>query len=170
MRATLGLVNAVALVVPGNALPARDGAHRISRACRRLVREAEVVAHRERPAIVVFTGWSPEGGPSEAAQMRELWRGPDVELVLEETASTTVENASRTLPLLLERGIDEAIVVCTPLHLGRARWIFRRIYGAHGIAVRFRTAPVAPTPGALAWELGALTVAARQVRAELHRT
>src|SRR5262249_13802467 len=114
-----GIVNAVALVVPGNALPARDGAHRISRACRRLVREAESIARRERPAVVVFTGWSPEGGPSEAAQMRELWRGPDVELVLEETASTTVENASRTLPLLLARDIDEAIVVCTPLHLGR---------------------------------------------------
>jgi uncharacterized SAM-binding protein YcdF (DUF218 family) len=163
-------VNALALVVPGNALPARDGAHRISRACRRLVREAEAIARQAEPSVVVFTGWSPEGGPSEAAQMLELWSGPDVELVLEETASTTVENASRTLPLLLERDVNEAIVVCTPLHLGRARWIFRRIYGAHGIAVRFRTAPVVPTPGAVAWELGAITVAARQVRAELERT
>jgi len=163
-------VNSLALVIPGNALPARDGAHRISRACRRLVREAERIAAREHPAVVVFTGWAPEGGPSEAAQMREIWRGPDVELVLEESASTTVENASRTLPLLLERDINEVIVVCTPLHLGRARWIFRRIYGAHGIAVRFRVAPVAPTPGALAWELGAITVASRQVRAEMERT
>jgi uncharacterized SAM-binding protein YcdF (DUF218 family) len=96
--------------------------------------------------------------------MRALWRGPAVELMLEETAATTVENAVRTLPLLLERGVREAIVVCTPLHLCRARLIFRRIYGAHGIDVRFRIAPVLPTPGALAWELGALTVVVRQLR------
>jgi uncharacterized SAM-binding protein YcdF (DUF218 family) len=85
--------------------------------------------------------------------------------VLEETASTTAENAARTLPLLLERHVTDAVVVCAPLHRVRAGWIFRSVYGGHGIRVRFRTARVLPTPGALLWELGALTVAARQVRA-----
>jgi uncharacterized SAM-binding protein YcdF (DUF218 family) len=153
------------LVVLGNGLLGRDGSYRISRACRRLVAEAERVARRVDAGAVVFSGWSPEGGPSEAEQMRAAWRGPAVELLLEETASTTAENAARTLPLLIERGVTEAIVVCTPLHLPRARWIFRRVYGARGVAVRFRLAAVAPTPGAVAWELGALTVLARQVRA-----
>lgn len=153
----------------GNGVLAGDGSYRISRGCRRLVAEAEQLARRSLPSAVVFSGWSPDGGPSEAEQMRTLWRGPAVELITEETSSTTAENAARTLPLLLERDVREAIVVCTPLHLGRARWIFRRIYGARGVAVRFRVAPVAPTPGALAWELGALTVAARQVRSELER-
>ena len=97
--------------------------------------------------------------------MRALWHGTAAELVTEETASTTAENAARTLPLLLERGISEALVICAPLHLARARWIFRNVYGPHGVAVRFHVARVAPTPGALAWELGALTVAARQLRA-----
>ena len=101
--------------------------------------------------------------------MRELWQGPDVELVLEESATTTAENAALTLPLLLERHIREAIVVCAPAHLLRARWIFRRIYGARGIAVSFRTARIAPTPGAIAWELAASTVARRQVRGQLDR-
>jgi uncharacterized SAM-binding protein YcdF (DUF218 family) len=163
----------LALVVPGNGLLDREGAYRISRGCRRLVAEAESLAGRLAPRAVVFSGWSPDGGPSEAAQMRAVWRGPDVELVVEETASTTAENAARTLPLLLAREIDEAVVVCTPLHLYRARWLFRRLYGAHGIATSFRVAPVAPTPGALAWELGALTVLARQLRAakaELEQT
>jgi uncharacterized SAM-binding protein YcdF (DUF218 family) len=96
--------------------------------------------------------------------MRRLWHGPPVELVSEETASTTAENAARTLPLLVERGVTQAIVICTPLHLLRARWIFRGIYEAHGVAVRFRVAPVFPTPGAVAWELGALTVMRRQLR------
>jgi uncharacterized SAM-binding protein YcdF (DUF218 family) len=132
---------------------------------RRLVAEAERAAEALRADLVVMTGWAPTSGASEAALMRALWRGPaSAEVVLEETASTTVENAVRTLPLLAERGVKDAVVICTPLHLARARWIFRRVYGEHGIDVRFRPARVLPTPGALLWELGALTVVARQVR------
>jgi uncharacterized SAM-binding protein YcdF (DUF218 family) len=98
--------------------------------------------------------------------MRAAWRGSsDVELVLENTASTTAENAARSLPLLAERGVSEAVVICAPLHLLRARLIFKRVYERHGIAVTFRAARVAPTPGALVWELAALTVLGRQVRA-----
>jgi uncharacterized SAM-binding protein YcdF (DUF218 family) len=162
-----------AIVVLGNGLLGPGGSYRISRACRRLVAEAEREASRVGASVVVFSGWSPNGGLSEAAQMRELWRGRDQELVLEETASSTAENAARTLPLLRGRGITDAIVICAPLHLVRARLIFRDVYGRHGIAVRFRTARVTPTPGALLWELAALTVVARQLRAvhsELERT
>jgi uncharacterized SAM-binding protein YcdF (DUF218 family) len=158
-------VTTPAVVVLGNGLFGADGSYRIRRACRRSVAEAARLAARAGIRVVVFSGWSPNGGPSEAAQMRALWRGPQVELVLEEGASTTAQNASRTLPLLLERGVKEAVVICAPLHFLRARWMFRRVYGAHGIKVRFRVVPVAPTPGALAWELGALAVAARQIRA-----
>jgi uncharacterized SAM-binding protein YcdF (DUF218 family) len=166
-------VSTVALIVPGNGLFQRDGSYRISRTCRRLVAEAERFGHRVDASLVVFTGWSPNGGPSEAEQMRALWRGPALELVTEETASTTAENAARTLPFLLERGVNQAVVICAPLHFLRARWIFRGIYEAHGVTVRFRIARVVPTPGAVAWELGALTVADRQLRAaraELERT
>jgi uncharacterized SAM-binding protein YcdF (DUF218 family) len=159
-------VSAPALIVLGNSLAARDGSYRISRACRRLVAEAERVAGRVRAEVVVFSGWSPNGGPSEAEQMRALWQRPStVELVVEETAATTAQNAARTLPILLERGVTEAVVICTPVHLFRVRWIFRSVYGRHGVAVRFRLARVVPTPGALVWELAALAVAARQVRA-----
>ncbi|HEX6663885.1 MAG TPA: YdcF family protein [Gaiellaceae bacterium] len=134
--------------------------------CRRLVAEAERAAGRTEAQLVVFSGWSANDRPSEAERMRTFWRGPStVELVVEETASTTAQNAARTLPLLLERGVTEAVVICTPLHFFRARWIFRNVYGPHGVAVRFRIARIAPTPGALVWELGALTVVARQVRA-----
>ena len=159
-------MRAPALIVLGNSLVSRDGSCRISPACRRLVSEAGRAAASLGAQVVVFSGWSPSTGPSEAAQMRALWRPtPAVEVIVEETASTTAENAARTLPLLLERGVTEAVVICTPLHLLRARWIFGNVYGRHGIAVRFRIARVAPTPGALLWELGALTVVARQLRA-----
>ena len=87
------------------------------------------------------------------------------ELLVEPTASVTAENASRTLPLLLEREIDRALVVCAPLHLYRARFFFTRLYGAHGVETEFRVAPVTPSIRALLWELGAATACRRQLRA-----
>jgi uncharacterized SAM-binding protein YcdF (DUF218 family) len=131
---------------------------------RRLVSAAERIARQMRVQTVIFSGWS-----GEAEEMRALWRGPEAELVLEEAAETTAQNAAHTLPLLLDRSVTRAVVVCAPTHLPRARWIFRRIYARHGIDVRFAVARVLPTPGALVWELGALGVAPRQVRDELHR-
>lgn len=163
---------ATAIVVPGNGAFEADGAYRITARCRRVVAEAERLASRIAPRAVVFSGWAPDGSASEAEQMLAAWRGPDIELVAEPTARITAENAARTLPLLLERGVARALVVTTPLHLYRARWFFRRLYAAHGIETRFRAAPVAPTFHALAWELVALTARSRQLeaaRAELSR-
>jgi len=139
----------LAVVVPGSIL---------RRTRERLVREAERVALRTGARLVVFTG------RDEAEDMCGLWGGPDIELVIDETATTTVENAANTLPALLERGVREVFVVCAPAHALRAGWIFRRIYAPHGIRVRMRPARVLPTPAALVYELGAATVARRQVR------
>lgn len=138
-----------AIVVPGSVL---------ARTRERLVREAERVALRTGAELVVFSG------KDEAEHMLSLWHGPDLELVVEEQATTTAENAVRTLPALVERGVREVVVVCAPAHALRARWIFRRIYGVHGIRVGVRPARVLPTPAALVYELGAATVARRQVR------
>jgi uncharacterized SAM-binding protein YcdF (DUF218 family) len=149
-----------AVVVPGHA---RQG--RISDVCRALVREAERVASAVPVDVVVFSGFARDGGEPEADQMRDAWRGPQVELVTERTASVTVENALRTLPLLLERGIERAVVVCAPLHLYRARFFFGHLYGARGIATEYRVAGVPRTLSALAWEIGAATAARRQLRA-----
>ena len=130
-----------------------------------MVAHAAQLAERHEPQLVVFSGWAPDGGVSEAEQMRALWRDSRGELLLEETASTTAENAARTLPLLRERRLDEVIVVCTPLHLYRTRWFFRRLYGAHGIQTSFEAPRILPTPSSFIWELGALTVRSRQLRA-----
>jgi len=156
-----------AIVVPGHA---RRG--RISSLCLALVREAERIAAGTPVDAVVFSGWAPRGGETEAEQMRGAWNGPEVELVVEPTAAVTAENAARTLPLLRERGIERAIVVCAPLHLYRARYFFSRLYGAHGIATEFRTVTSGRTLHALVWELGAVTAVRRHLRtarAELER-
>jgi len=158
-------VTPVALVVLGSSRRDRAGAYHISRACRRVVAQAAQLAERLEPRVVVFSGWAPNGGASEAEQMQKLWRGPEVDLVLEPTASTTAENAARTLPLLPEHEIEHAVVICTPPHVYRARWFFRRLYAAHGIQTTFAAPRVVPTPSAVIWELGALTVRSRQLRA-----
>jgi uncharacterized SAM-binding protein YcdF (DUF218 family) len=154
-----------ALVLLGTSRRDRDGAYRITRGCRRVVARAAQLAESLEPQVVVFSGWAPNGGASEAEQMLEVWDGPLIELVLEPTASTTAENAARTLPLLLERQIEQAVVICTPPHVYRARWFFRRLYTAHGIRTSFEAPRVVPTPSAVIWELGALTVRSRQLRA-----
>jgi len=160
-----GVDETLAILALGSSRADRSGTYRISPACRRVVAETERLAGLLDPRAVVFTGWAPSGGISEAEQMRAHWRGPPVELVEERTASSTAENAARTLPLLRERGIRRAVVVCTPLHLYRARWFFQRLFHAHGIETSFRTARVLPTPGAAIWELAALSVRSRQLRA-----
>jgi uncharacterized SAM-binding protein YcdF (DUF218 family) len=147
-----------AVVVPGHGEIARY---------LRLVGEAERVADRIEADVVIFSGWS-----SEAERMLEAWRGRAAELVLEPTARTTAENASRTLPLVLDRGVGRVVVVCAPPHLVRTRLFFRRLYSARGVAVGFRVARARPTLSAVAWELAALPlvpVQLRAARAELDR-
>jgi uncharacterized SAM-binding protein YcdF (DUF218 family) len=161
-----------AIVVPGHGDVDLDGVHRITRRCLRLVHEAERLASAGSAEVVVFSGWSSSGGPSEAEQMRDAWRGPDVELVIEPTARNTAENAARTLTLLRDRGVGRAVVVCAPTHLARTRLLFGRIYRSAGVEVAFRAPAVAPSLRSIAWELAAfpfLPAQLRAARAELAR-
>ena len=161
-----------AIVVPGHGDVDHAGTHRITRRCLRLVHEAERLVTAGGADVVVFSGWSSTGGPSEAEQMRDLWSGPDVELVVEPTARNTAENAARTLPLLDERGIERAVVVCAPTHLARTRLLFGRLYRGAGVQVSFRAVAVAPSLRSVMWELAAFPLLPRQLRtarAELAR-
>ena len=151
------------IVVPGHS---RKG--RLSARCLRLLDAAAERAERREPRVVVLTGRPPGGGPSEAERMLDAWPGRrDVELVVEPTARTTAENASRSLQLLLPRGVSEATVVCAPLHVARVRYFFGGMYPRFGVRCEVRPARLAPTPAALAWELGALPVMRRQLRAAI---
>ena len=164
--------NRTAIVVPGHGRLDLDGEHRISERCLRLVREAEQLVTGTGADVVVFSGWSSSGGPSEAQQMRDAWRGPAAELVVEPTATSTAENAARTLPLLLEREVGAAVVVCAPPHLFRTRVLFGLLYRGSGIALSYRAPRLAPTVRAIAWEILALPFVPVQLllaRAEIAR-
>ena len=157
------MADAYAIVVPGHS---RRG--ELSGRCRGLLRLAAVLADERAPRAVLFSGGAAGAGASEAEQMLAAWPGRrDVEFVVEPTAATTAQNAARSLPLLLERGVREAVVVCAPLHAARVAYFFGGIYGRYGVHCRVRVARAVPTPFALAWELAATTVARRQRRAAL---
>jgi len=57
--------------------------------------------------------------------------------------------------------------VCAPLHAPRVRYFFGGLYPRFGVRCEVRHAWLPPTPAALAWELGALPVMRRQLRAAI---
>ena len=144
------------LVIPGSGRLGADGTYRIGPRAHACLREAARLAERRRPRVVVFTGWSPVGGRSEAEQMLDAWDGPEgIELVAEPTAAITAQNMSRSLPHLLERGVREVTVVCGLLHLPRVRYHFGGVYPRHGVSCSYARVRQLPTPSGLAWEAAA---------------
>jgi len=100
--------------------------------------------------------------------MLDAWPGSrDVELVVETTARITAENMSRSLPLLLERGITDVALVCGALHLPRVRYFFGGVYPRYGVRCHYTITRQLPTLRALAWEAGAIPLARRQRAAAL---
>jgi DUF218 domain len=156
------------IVVPGSGRLAADGSYRIGERALACVRAAARLAEGRAPRVVVFTGWSPVGGPTEAEQMRAAWDGrDDVDLVAEPSAAITAENMSRSLPHLLERGVREVTVVCGTVHLARVRYHFGGVYPRHGIRCTYVRTRQLPTPATLAWEAAAVLAMRRQRRAAL---
>lgn len=156
------------IVIPGSGRLEADGSYRIGARALDCVRTAARLAERRRPRLVVFSGWSPVRGPTEAEQMRAAWDGPDdIDLVLETSATITAENMSRSLPHVLERGVREVTIVCGALHLPRVRYHFGGVYPRHGIHCSYTLTRQMPTPATLAWEAAAFTLMRRQRRAAI---
>jgi hypothetical protein len=139
---------------------ASETAHAISAICRAGVRRAELLAADPRARAVVFTGWSFDGGPTEADQMLDVWNGRrDVALLREPKAENTAENAVRSLKIIRELGeIDEVQVVCSIPHLPRVRFFFDRLYRRFGYETAYRTIawPI-PSPARLLHEGSSMT-------------
>ncbi|MGB9919716.1 MAG: YdcF family protein [Moorellales bacterium] len=62
---------------------------------------------------------------------------PSQDIVLERRATSTYENAVYSLEILKERGWRSAIVVTSPYHLRRTRFIFERVFAEEGMRLSF---------------------------------
>lgn len=162
-----------AIVVPGQGALDPEGTYTLSPVCNRVLSLAAELAENRRPSVVVLSGWAPYGGESEASQMLAAWPGRrDLELLAEDTAINTSQNMTRVLPLLLDRGVEEATIVCAPAHRLRCHYFFGGVYPRFGVLCTYRSPRLRPRAGALAWEAAALTVMPWQKRnavAELER-
>jgi hypothetical protein len=147
-----------------------DGSHGISAVCRAAVRRAESLAAEVGPCLVIFTGWSSNGGATEADQMVAEWKGPrNVALIREPRATNTAENAVRSLQLLRTiEGRSGVITICSILHYPRVRFLFDRLYKRHGYSITYcYVASPIPSPKVLLTELSSVTRMIRDRRAAL---
>ena len=158
------------IVVLGYHQIGEQGEHGISPICRAAIRRAEAIAAEAPPRAVIFTGWSSNGGPAEADQMAEEWKGPqDVALIREPRAVNTAENAVRSLAIVQAiEGASEVVLVCSIRHFPRVRFFFARLYRNYGYAIRYRYVfwPLPSLP-LLHHELSSITRMARDRRRAL---
>jgi uncharacterized SAM-binding protein YcdF (DUF218 family) len=162
-----GRVSDRVIVVLGYRHIGDDSSHGISAICRAAVRRAESLAAEETPRAVIFTGWSSNGGPTEADQMAAEWKGRrDVALIREPRATNTAENAVRSLQLLETiGGGSEVIAVCSIGHLPRVRFFFDRLYKRNGYSIGYRyVASPIPSLRLLLAELSSITRMAQDRR------
>ena len=119
------------------------------------------------PRTVIFTGWSSNGGPTEADQMAAQWkRRRDVALICEPRANNTAENAVRSLQLLQTiEGGSEVIAVCPICHFPRVRFFFDQLYKRHGYSIGYRSVvSLMPSLRLVLAELSSITRMARDRR------
>lgn len=94
--------------------------------------EKSVKLYKEgRGSKLIFTGgFTVTADISEAQLMSDIARAmgvPHDTIILEEKATTTVGNAVYSKKILEGNNLESAIVVTSPAHIRRARYVFRKI-------------------------------------------
>ena len=79
---------------------------------------------------VLLSGWSRRRRRrSEAELMREAWRGPEVPLIVDGDARTTLGNARAVAAAATELDATEVVLVTSSWHARRARLLVRAALG-----------------------------------------
>lgn len=97
---------------------------------------ADRVAHAQRLAVargtVILSG--------EAELMRAAWSGPDVVLICDPDARSTVDNAANVAAVARTLGVRELVVVTSRWHRARTRILLRAALRKSGISFSVETA------------------------------
>jgi uncharacterized SAM-binding protein YcdF (DUF218 family) len=119
---------------------------------------------------VLLSGWARRRGrDTEAALMRSAWRGPDVLLLADDDARTTVGNAQAVARAARALGADEVVVVTSSWHRLRARLLLRAALGPD-VTIELVSPEHARRPLLLGRELGCLALLPLQLRAVRRRS
>ena len=136
------------VAVLGYSTRRENGLHPI---CVERLRAGEQAA--EGADAVLLSGWSRRRHrPSEAELMRAAWRGPEVPLVADGDARTTIGNARAVADAARELGADEVVLVTSSWHSRRARVLARALLPPD-VSVRVLTPPRSRPPHLIAREL-----------------
>ncbi len=128
-----------------------DGLHAV---CAERLEAAEAVA--EGAHAVVLSGWSRRRHhPSEAELMRRAWRGPDLPLLVDGDARTTIGNVRAIAGAARELGATEVVLVTSSWHARRARLLARAVLDP-GARVAVATPPPTRPARHVARELACL--------------
>lgn len=84
-----------------------------------------------RGSKIIFTGGFTSASSTSEAQLMsgiaQTFGVPQGMIILEEKATTTVGNAICTKQILEDQGFESAIIVTSPTHLRRAKYVFNKI-------------------------------------------
>ncbi|MEW6725671.1 YdcF family protein [Desulforudis sp. 1088] len=109
----------------------------------RLEHAVELYDKRVAPLLLV-SGGKVYASLTAAEMMRDhavrLGVPPSM-IITEDRADNTVENALFTRPLLEERGLHSAVIVSSPYHMRRVKYVFDRVYGGSGIKLTYSPSP-----------------------------
>jgi len=124
---------------------------------------AELVAPGAR--AVILSGWARRTkAKPEAELMRAAWAGPEVPLVSDPDARTTVQNAANVAAAARALGADELVVVTSRWHRRRAEALVRTALGDAGVRVSVEEAEGTASPALLLRELACLAALPLQRR------
>jgi DUF218 domain len=147
----LGTPTGEVVVVPGTARTVH-GTHRLTAESFGRLRRAERIASRRPVRALILSGWNGRDGhgSSEAAQLLDAWRGPEVPVVLDEAARTTAENALWSAALAAALGDVPRLRMITAWVSAPRLWLATRA-ALRGTGIRLRLSVVWGRAQAASW-------------------
>ena len=114
---------------------------------------------------MILSGWARRRAPAaEAELMREAWRGPELPVVVDDTARSTVGNATAVARIARDLGAGEVVVVTSRWHAPRAAALVRAALHGTGIAVKVSSPGGVHEPWLAVRELVCMTALPWQTR------
>jgi uncharacterized SAM-binding protein YcdF (DUF218 family) len=88
---------------------------------------------------IIVSGISPSAGIMAERAVKEGVKREDI--IMEQKALSTYQNAIFTREIMLDNGFQSAIVVSSPFHMRRSKMVYERVYKNTGIRLTYCAVP-----------------------------